>query len=141
MTLLCGPLRARPAAHEFVARMVPGAGQSRQVLINIGHHDGRAPLRTQLAGRRSVMAGRDGARLMGEIPAATQRRTKMRPSGSPVVRGSAVSEDQAGAAEAVVNLGARLKHRRQLSGMSLREVARQLAVSPSFVSQLENGKS
>src|SRR5206468_6306192 len=66
---------------------------------------------------------------------------KMRPSGSPVVRGSAVSEDQAGAAEAVVNLGARLKHRRQLSGMSLREVARQLAVSPSFVSQLENGKS
>jgi DNA-binding XRE family transcriptional regulator len=41
----------------------------------------------------------------------------------------------------VVNLGARLKHHRQLSGMSLREVARQLGVSPSFVSQLENGKS
>ena len=36
-----------------------------------------------------------------------------------------MAEDQAGAAEAVVNLGARLKHRRQLSGMSLREVARQ----------------
>jgi transcriptional regulator with XRE-family HTH domain len=41
----------------------------------------------------------------------------------------------------VVNLGARLKHRRQQSGMSLRELARQLGVSPSFVSQLENGKS
>lgn len=52
-----------------------------------------------------------------------------------------MSEDQGGVAEPVVNLGARLKHRRQLSGMSLREVARQLAVSPSFVSQLENGKS
>jgi transcriptional regulator with XRE-family HTH domain len=56
------------------------------------------------------------------------------------VRGRTVPEDR-GATEPVVNLGARLKHRRQLSGMSLREVARQLNVSPSFVSQLENGKS
>lgn len=41
----------------------------------------------------------------------------------------------------VVNLGARLKDARVHSGMSLREVARQLGVSPSFVSQMENGKS
>jgi DNA-binding XRE family transcriptional regulator len=52
-----------------------------------------------------------------------------------------VTEDRAAAAEPVVNLGARLKRVRQSSGMSLREVARQLGVSPSFVSQLENGKS
>jgi transcriptional regulator with XRE-family HTH domain len=39
------------------------------------------------------------------------------------------------------NLGVRLKHARQKSGLSLREVARQLGVSPSFVSQMENGKS
>ncbi|MGN6243458.1 MAG: helix-turn-helix domain-containing protein [Motilibacteraceae bacterium] len=38
-------------------------------------------------------------------------------------------------------LGARLRAVRQRSGLSLREVARQLGVSPSFVSQLENGKS
>ena len=38
-------------------------------------------------------------------------------------------------------LGARLRVVRQRSGLSLREVARQLGVSPSFVSQLENGKS
>jgi transcriptional regulator with XRE-family HTH domain/quercetin dioxygenase-like cupin family protein len=44
-------------------------------------------------------------------------------------------------AEPVVNLGARLREVRLRSGMSLREVARQLGVSPSFVSQLENGKS
>lgn len=44
-------------------------------------------------------------------------------------------------AEPVVNLGARLREVRMASGMSLREVARQLGVSPSFVSQLENGKS
>jgi transcriptional regulator with XRE-family HTH domain len=43
--------------------------------------------------------------------------------------------------EPVVSLGARLKQVRQQSGMSLREVARKLGVSPSFVSQLENGKS
>jgi transcriptional regulator with XRE-family HTH domain len=36
----------------------------------------------------------------------------------------------------ILSLGARLH-----SGMSLRELARQLNVSPSFVSQLENGKS
>jgi transcriptional regulator with XRE-family HTH domain len=40
-----------------------------------------------------------------------------------------------------VTLGIRLKRVRERSGMSLREVARQLGVSPSFVSQLENGKS
>jgi transcriptional regulator with XRE-family HTH domain len=52
-----------------------------------------------------------------------------------------LSDDRAGTAEPVVNLGARLKGVRQQSGLSLREVARQLGVSPSFVSQLENGKS
>jgi transcriptional regulator with XRE-family HTH domain len=39
------------------------------------------------------------------------------------------------------NLGARLKRARQRSGLALREVARQLGVSASFVSQMENGKS
>ncbi len=43
--------------------------------------------------------------------------------------------------EAVVNLGARLREVRVASGMSLRAVARELNVSPSFVSQLENGHS
>ena len=40
-----------------------------------------------------------------------------------------------------MSLGARLKQERLRSGLSLREVARQLNVSPSFVSQMENGKS
>lgn len=44
-------------------------------------------------------------------------------------------------AEPVVNLGARLREVRLRSGQSLREISRQLGVSPSFVSQLENGKS
>ena len=38
-------------------------------------------------------------------------------------------------------LGSRLKDLRQKSGLSLRELARQVNVSPSFVSQIENGKS
>jgi transcriptional regulator with XRE-family HTH domain/mannose-6-phosphate isomerase-like protein (cupin superfamily) len=41
----------------------------------------------------------------------------------------------------VVPLGARLRHERQKAGISLRELARRLGVSPSFVSQLENDKS
>jgi transcriptional regulator with XRE-family HTH domain len=44
-------------------------------------------------------------------------------------------------AEPVGNLGAQLKAVRLRTGMSLREVARRLGVSPSFVSQIENGKS
>ncbi|MFC5381554.1 helix-turn-helix domain-containing protein [Aquipuribacter nitratireducens] len=41
----------------------------------------------------------------------------------------------------MASLGARLRAERTRAGLSLREVARQLRVSPSFVSQLENGKS
>jgi transcriptional regulator with XRE-family HTH domain len=39
------------------------------------------------------------------------------------------------------HLGPRLKHLRQNAGLSLRELARQAKVSPSLVSQIENGKS
>ena len=38
-------------------------------------------------------------------------------------------------------LGSRLRKLRQESGLTLREFARQVNVSPSFVSQIENGKS
>jgi transcriptional regulator with XRE-family HTH domain/quercetin dioxygenase-like cupin family protein len=39
------------------------------------------------------------------------------------------------------SLGSRLKDVRLKAGLSLRELARQASVSPSFVSQIENGKS
>lgn len=39
------------------------------------------------------------------------------------------------------NLGSRLKDLRLKAGLTLRELARQADVSPSFVSQIENGKS
>ena len=55
-----------------------------------------------------------------------------------VAVGNATEEPSA---DPVVNLGSRLKDVRLRSGMSLREVARQLGVSPSFISQMENGKS
>lgn len=40
-----------------------------------------------------------------------------------------------------VNLGLQLRTARQKSGMTLRELARKLGVSASFLSQIENGKS
>jgi transcriptional regulator with XRE-family HTH domain/quercetin dioxygenase-like cupin family protein len=43
--------------------------------------------------------------------------------------------------DSVAHVGARLRQARQEAGLSLREVARQLGVSASFVSQLETGKS
>lgn len=39
------------------------------------------------------------------------------------------------------NLGSRLKDIRLKAGLSLRELARKVDVSPSFISQIENGKS
>jgi len=39
------------------------------------------------------------------------------------------------------NLGSRLTHLRLKAGMTLRQLARQAELSPSFVSQIENGKS
>lgn len=45
------------------------------------------------------------------------------------------------ATDPVELLGSRLKEVRSAANLSLREVARQLNVSPSFVSQIENGKS
>src|SRR3954451_14506007 len=42
---------------------------------------------------------------------------------------------------AMEGLGARLKELRRQAGLSLRELARQAEVSPSLVSQIENGKS
>jgi transcriptional regulator with XRE-family HTH domain/mannose-6-phosphate isomerase-like protein (cupin superfamily) len=44
-------------------------------------------------------------------------------------------------ADATVSLGARLREARMKSGLSLRAVARELDVSPSFVSQIENDRS
>lgn len=41
----------------------------------------------------------------------------------------------------VESLGSRLKDSRLKAGLTLRELARQANVSPSFVSQIENGKS
>ncbi len=53
-----------------------------------------------------------------------------------------MSDDPRRDADARVDtLGSRLKAVRTLAGMSLRELARQADVSPSFVSQIENGKS
>jgi transcriptional regulator with XRE-family HTH domain len=46
-----------------------------------------------------------------------------------------------GPATPVVSLGGRLKRVRERSGRSLREVARQLGISASFLSQMERGKS
>src|SRR5262245_64621379 len=56
-----------------------------------------------------------------------------------------MSERQSAAAHGVSpgddSLGARLRAERERSGLTLRELARRLEVSPSLVSQIETGKS
>lgn len=73
------------------------------------------------------MASSRPASARAKVPAATLR--------------AVAAEGDTEVAEPVVNLGARLREVRLRSGQSLREISRQLGVSPSFVSQLENGKS
>ncbi|HEX3588745.1 MAG TPA: XRE family transcriptional regulator [Pseudonocardiaceae bacterium] len=43
--------------------------------------------------------------------------------------------------DAIMSVGAKLRERRLAAGVSLRQFARDLGVSPSLVSQIENGKS
>jgi transcriptional regulator with XRE-family HTH domain len=71
---------------------------------------------------------------------ATRRNT---PARGPVAEGGdpSATGGKPSLSEPVGTLGIRLKRARERSGMSLREVARQLGVSPAFVSQVENGKS
>ncbi|MCU1536234.1 MAG: putative Transcriptional regulator [Humibacillus sp.] len=71
----------------------------------------------------------------------TERQARDDAQGDTVVHLSRQHRGAEHVSEQVGNLGARLKRVRLSTGMSLREVARQLGVSPSFVSQLENGKS
>jgi transcriptional regulator with XRE-family HTH domain len=52
-----------------------------------------------------------------------------------------VTELSSSATKPLVTLGSRLKRVRERSGRSLREVARELGVSASFLSQMERGKS
>jgi transcriptional regulator with XRE-family HTH domain len=52
-----------------------------------------------------------------------------------------VTELSPSATKPLVTLGSRLKRVRERSGRSLREVARELGVSASFLSQMERGKS
>jgi transcriptional regulator with XRE-family HTH domain len=52
-----------------------------------------------------------------------------------------VTELSSSATKPLVTLGSRLKRVRERTGRSLREVARELGVSASFLSQMERGKS
>jgi transcriptional regulator with XRE-family HTH domain len=70
----------------------------------------------------------------------TNKRRTPRASTATTGRESSAADRQP-TGEPVGTLGVRLKRVREKSGMSLREVARQLGVSASFVSQMENGKS
>lgn len=72
-----------------------------------------------------------------ESVASVARRTR---SGSPVAAGH---DDVRVAAERATSdsVGARLRARREARGISLRQFARELDVSASFISQLETGKA
>lgn len=78
----------------------------------------------------AVTAGGRDAQVTAPVDGPTQ--AVLRP-----LEGSTGSAGHAG----MEGLGARLKELRQQAGLSLRELARQADVSPSLVSQIENGKS
>jgi transcriptional regulator with XRE-family HTH domain len=68
-------------------------------------------------------------------PGPPRRRRAAEPGGSAEVQ---LPADRR---EAVMSVGSQLRDRRKQVGLSLRQFARDLGVSPSFISQIENGKS
>ncbi len=72
--------------------------------------------------------------------ATSRRRTASTASAGPAPEGGAAAPAPE-QREPVISLGAQLRDARKAAGLSLRQFARDLAVSPSFVSQIENGKS
>jgi transcriptional regulator with XRE-family HTH domain/quercetin dioxygenase-like cupin family protein len=76
------------------------------------------------------------------VVANSGRRARPASTSRPKADAEAAAADRAAPeARPVVNLGARLRAVRQATELSVREAARQLGVSASFVSQLETGKS
>lgn len=65
------------------------------------------------------------------------------PAGSRRQHGAGSDEASLSAArhDVITSVGAQLRDRRKQAGLSLRQFARELGVSPSFLSQIENGKS
>src|SRR5947199_8205169 len=59
---------------------------------------------------------------------------------TPAETGEVAARPRAGAPRSDGSVGPRLRERRAQLGLSLRELARRLEVSPSLVSQIETGK-
>jgi transcriptional regulator with XRE-family HTH domain len=95
-----------------------------------------------------VTVGRKARRSVGEVGDPGGLEPRLVAAGSDPAHAGLVSVEGAGAQSTTASppagmegLGARLKELRQQAGLSLRELARQADVSPSLVSQIENGKS
>jgi transcriptional regulator with XRE-family HTH domain len=85
-----------------------------------------------------AMPGRKARRSVGEHENPGGTTPQLAPAAGLAPLDTAPQPSPGGGME---GLGARLKELRQQAGFSLRELARQADVSPSLVSQIENGKS
>ncbi len=81
--------------------------------------------------RGSVSTARSSSSRLGALASGSAAR----------IPATAVQPIAAGRRQATAGVGAQLRVRRQAAGLSLRQFAKTLGVSASFISQLENGKS
>jgi transcriptional regulator with XRE-family HTH domain len=97
----------------------------------------------QDSGPQRVTEGETLPTVNGSSPAS--RRSPRRASAAAQDGDAAGSAPERGDAadrrDAVMSVGEELRERRKAAGVSLRQFARDLGVSPSFISQIENGKS
>ena len=117
---------------DLVRRSTPRApvGRTGEAEAGARPSDGR-----RAAGRRV------GQAVTGSAGAGRLEQAAPEGAGLTAVPGEGASEQPSPSAGGMEGLGARLKELRQQAGFSLRELARQADVSPSLVSQIENGKS
>ena len=110
-------------------------------LMHIGDADRPGQAMADFAAGHPARAGRHrrGHPGYGAVPGLGRLGLPDRPGDHDRRRNGAGSTSESAADTTAVNLGLQLRTARQKSGKTLRELARQLGVSPSFLSQIENG--
>jgi transcriptional regulator with XRE-family HTH domain len=122
---------------DLVSGSIRRAPDARIGRPGVGHPRDDSPATPGRKARRSVGEQTDPGGLEPRLVAADGGPS---PAALTRVEGGAPTAGPSAAA-GMEGLGARLKELRQQAGLSLRELARQADVSPSLVSQIENGKS
>jgi len=132
------PLDAQGYPRDFTASFAPVRGQKRSPDPNMYTENYDRPI--EMATLTSSPRRIDTSQSRTPATKSSKRTTAVGPAIA-AVDGRAGKERSPASRDAVEGVGARLRTERQRQGLSLRQFARDLGVSASFISQLELGQS